>query len=80
MNIDKQCLHSITMRVWRQSSETRQAVLDEEKQNFLEGSFENMLELKQTQGADSHKTGALDAFGTMQSNLATEVKVQATES
>ena len=77
MNVDNLCLHQITIRVWRQSSETRQAAIDEEKQNFLEGSFENMLESRQNQNSDSPKVGTLDTFNAMQSNyLASKVKVQ----
>ena len=63
-------------RVMRLSSETRQAVLDEERQNFLEGSFENMLESRQIQNSDSSKIGTLDTYNAIQSNLASKVKVQ----
>jgi len=58
MRIDNLCTHQITMRVWRQSSETRQAVLDEERQDFLENSFENMLKSKRNQSSDSPEIGA----------------------
>ena len=78
MSVDNLCLDQITMRVWRQSSETRQAVLDEEKRKFLEGSFENMLESRQNQNSNSPKVGTLDTFNAMQaSNMASKVKVQA---
>ena len=65
MNLDNLCIHAITMRVWRQSSETRQAVLDAQKQAIRdEVVFGNGLEASAESGKSTEgpRVGALEAL------------------
>lgn len=69
------CTHSITMRVWRQSSETRQAALDEEREAILNGEFVNKLEFSLETGQNAGKpcTGGLESLGNTPGNCSKSV-------
>jgi len=62
-------VHHIKMRVWRQSSETRQAALDAEKQAIRdEIVFGKGLDAPAESGTEGPRVGALEALATKPSD------------